>query len=368
MHQEPAAPGRTPSVIRAARALCPRTDKLVQQVLAGTSAMDATTHPLSAQMVTKDVTLWLAVLAGDLPPATATTAFRSRAAAHAAAGLPVEQALMLQQTCVTVLVRELAETAHAPALRMTLEKALTHVAMRELQTASIAVVRQYQRRANVSDPDHAHSGPATQQAQLGPASHPQWCLAASLPRQGGQEALRRFRNENPEARIGVTGDRVSAFTHHRPAAADTFGPYALIRIEQGDTSRAARRAALAAVIAQHYGVCVDTDHALPLIAALDVAARDREAFAATCLGPLHTEDRYRHLLETLAAYLAHNLCITAAARSLYVHRHTFTYRLHSIRTLTGLDLNNPYDRLRAEFALILSGMHSTWPVPKQRVA
>lgn len=63
--------------------------------------------------------------------------------------------------------------------------------------------------------------------------------------------------------------------------------------------------------------------ALPLIGAADQDPDNREEFLAACLGPLHTSDRHRHLPEPLRAYLVHGLRTTPAARSLYVHRHTF---------------------------------------------
>ncbi|MGW0310708.1 PucR family transcriptional regulator [Streptomyces flavidovirens] len=190
-------------------------------------------------------------------------------------------------------------------------------------------------------------------------------MAATQLGHGTKAALQKFRALNPQALVAVTGTNVTAFTQERPKMPELFGPYGLVLIEDGDTMRAARRAALAAVIARHYGVRVDTSQALPLIAALDMAPDERETFVTSCLGPLYTNLRHRYLLETLGTYLAHNLCVTAAARSLYVHRHTLTYRLRSIESLAGIDLSNPFDRMRAELALILSRT-SGWSVPRER--
>jgi hypothetical protein len=195
---------------------------------------------------------------------------------------------------------------------------------------------------------------------------PRWCLAVILAADGERESLRRFRAANPDALITVTGTHVCVFTHERPRSPEVLGTYALVVVDDGDTSRAARRAALAAVVARHFGAPFDTRQGLPLIAALDMPPEDRAAFVEACLGPLVNDGTYRHLLDTLAAFLAHNLCVTATARSMYVHRHTCTYRLRAIRKLTGLDPYKPFDRMRAEFALILSRADSPWTTPRRR--
>ncbi|MFD0317903.1 PucR family transcriptional regulator [Streptomyces flavalbus] len=231
--------------------------------------------------------------------------------------------------------------------------------------ASKAVVRQY------GAPPTALPAPRRGRVTTTPASgrertgSPRWCLAAAQLGPGAKESLNEFRAANPTAMIAVTGEHLTAFTDQRPHRADLFGPHGVVPVEDGDTSRAARLAAVAAIIARHYGVSVDGEQALPLITALDMPPEKRQEFITSCLGPLHTSGRHRYLLDTLNSYLAHNLCVTAAARSLYVHRHTFTYRLRSIEHLAGLDLGNPYDRLRAELALILSRT-SYWPVPRRR--
>ncbi|WP_176604535.1 PucR family transcriptional regulator, partial [Streptomyces lycii] len=196
-----------------------------------------------------------------------------------------------------------------------------------------------------------------------------------------EQSLQRFRAANPQALIVTTGPgntsggsftaytAFTAFTHDHPAVPDGLGPCGIVPVEDGDTTRAARRAAIAAVLARHHGLGhLDTRQAGPLLAALDLTHQEREAFLTSCLGPLHNSARHRHLLETLEAYLAHNLCTTAAARSLYVHRHTFAYRMRSVRALTGLDPDRPYHRLRAELALLMSRVHGSPAVPRQRTA
>jgi PucR family transcriptional regulator, purine catabolism regulatory protein len=57
------------------------------------------------------------------------------------------------------------------------------------------------------------------------------------------------------------------------------------------------------------------------------------------------------LLDTLRAYLAHGCRPGPAAAELCVHRHTLTYRLDRVATLTGRDLRDGDDLLALGFAL-----------------
>jgi purine catabolism regulator len=77
------------------------------------------------------------------------------------------------------------------------------------------------------------------------------------------------------------------------------------------------------------------------------------AFAASVLGSL---DRYDdahggELLSSLRAFLDHNARWEAAARRLYVHRHTLRYRMRRVEELTGRRLSSARDRM--EFFLAL---------------
>jgi hypothetical protein len=98
------------------------------------------------------------------------------------------------------------------------------------------------------------------------------------------------------------------------------------------------------------------------------------AFAAEVLGPLIDHDRNHRaeLLRTLAAFLDHHGRALPAARALYVHVNTVSYRLRRIESLSGLDLSDPDDRLVAHVALkIVEGLGTapdghlpdvrTWP-------
>jgi purine catabolism regulator len=63
------------------------------------------------------------------------------------------------------------------------------------------------------------------------------------------------------------------------------------------------------------------------------------------------------LLATLDAYLQHGGALTQAAATLFVHRHTLTYRLDKIERLCDLDLSAPLVRLNLQVALIEYRLH-----------
>jgi hypothetical protein len=179
-----------------------------------------------------------------------------------------------------------------------------------------------------------------------------WCLA-SVQLTDTRPVLRRFRAANPRALAAVTGSRLICYSRDHPTVPEGFPAHGLACVDD-DAALAARQAIASAGLAHHYGLDqVKAQQILPVIGSLEQDPARHEAFIDSCLGPLRTSDRHRHLLDTLRAYLAHGLRTTPAARSLYVHRHTFTYRLRSIRRLTGLDLAHPLHRLRAELALLL---------------
>ena len=57
------------------------------------------------------------------------------------------------------------------------------------------------------------------------------------------------------------------------------------------------------------------------------------------------------MVSTLAAYFETKYSPTEAAERMHLHRNTFIYRLHRIREITGLDLDDPETRLALHLAL-----------------
>lgn len=67
----------------------------------------------------------------------------------------------------------------------------------------------------------------------------------------------------------------------------------------------------------------------------------RSTFVREKLGVLLGEHAYRReLLRTLQIYLDSDGCVSEAAKRLYVHRNTLTYRLERLRTMLGCDLKD----------------------------
>lgn len=82
---------------------------------------------------------------------------------------------------------------------------------------------------------------------------------------------------------------------------------------------------------------------------------DFQSFVHEITGPLQDYDRSSDgaLMKTLRAYFDSNCSQKDAADMLYIHHKTLAYRLDRIRKLTGLDLSQHSDRMRADLALRL---------------
>jgi purine catabolism regulator len=78
-------------------------------------------------------------------------------------------------------------------------------------------------------------------------------------------------------------------------------------------------------------------------------------FFEETLGALVRYDREHEaeLVRTLTVFFAENANASQAAKSLYVHRNTLSYRLQRIAEITGLDLDDPEARLALQVALAI---------------
>ena len=56
----------------------------------------------------------------------------------------------------------------------------------------------------------------------------------------------------------------------------------------------------------------------------------------------------KEIMETMGAYLRHGLNMIEAAKSLYVHRNTFLFRMHKFLKTTNLDIRDYHDALLLE--------------------
>lgn len=80
---------------------------------------------------------------------------------------------------------------------------------------------------------------------------------------------------------------------------------------------------------------------------------DVKSFTDDVTGPLLAYDREHEgsLVRTLGAFFDSNCSQKVAAARLFIHHKTMRYRLEQIKTLTGLDLAQHDDRVRADIAL-----------------
>lgn len=99
------------------------------------------------------------------------------------------------------------------------------------------------------------------------------------------------------------------------------------------------------------GMIAAEDFSLELL--LRAAPRHAHDNAQRVLGPLSQEGtpRSTDLLETLSAFVHHDLDRRATAAALHVHPNTLDYRLRRVRELTGLDLRRPDAIARVVLAL-----------------
>lgn len=87
-------------------------------------------------------------------------------------------------------------------------------------------------------------------------------------------------------------------------------------------------------------------------------------FYVETLGPLveHDERKQGDLIRTLSGFFEANGNLAKAATDLNVHRNTLVYRLERISELTGLNLEDPENRLILHLALKIQRVLATLPV------
>jgi sugar diacid utilization regulator len=161
---------------------------------------------------------------------------------------------------------------------------------------------------------------------------PWWTGDLRRLREGLGDALRRLLGDPALSRAGVSGAARGA----------------------GDLRRAylecVRANELGAILRPEASVHCYDDYVLDDV--FDSTATQGERLIEQTLGPLlELGKRGERLVETLGAYFRAGLNHKVAAASVDVHRNTLTHRLEQIRRATGLDLEDPAERLRVETAL-----------------
>ncbi|MBC7088282.1 MAG: PucR family transcriptional regulator ligand-binding domain-containing protein [Tissierellales bacterium] len=90
----------------------------------------------------------------------------------------------------------------------------------------------------------------------------------------------------------------------------------------------------------------------------DSLVDELEDFYQTTLKPLveYDEKKSTELVKTLQCYFDHNGNLTKMSEALFTHYNTILYRINRIQEITGLNLNDPNDRLNLEIALKIKQM------------
>ena len=96
------------------------------------------------------------------------------------------------------------------------------------------------------------------------------------------------------------------------------------------------------------------DYAVSELLSEHVSRESLARLVKNSLEPLtaYDEKNRTDLVRTLELYYIHAGNIREAARDIFVHRNTYTYRLEKISSLLGADLHNPSKALELQLALI----------------
>ncbi|MBS3810294.1 MAG: PucR family transcriptional regulator ligand-binding domain-containing protein [Halanaerobiales bacterium] len=89
--------------------------------------------------------------------------------------------------------------------------------------------------------------------------------------------------------------------------------------------------------------------------------KEKNSFLKKTIDPLLKYDRTHNteLLKTLKAYFKENGNLSNVAKKIYIHYNTVHYRLKRIEKITGLNLDNPEDKLNLEIALKMLNFTAT---------
>jgi hypothetical protein len=180
----------------------------------------------------------------------------------------------------------------------------------------------------------------------------QWCAVARSEADLGNQ-VRLLRRTWPSAPIGRVGRKIIAFLPGETAPTLEVAPVGLASVVE--TSTAYQRAAAALEVAIHLDEPLAIyDDVVPLAMVLAGPDEDRRAFINSQLGPLLQDPLGKELLKSLEAFYGAGQSVAAAARDLFVHRHTLEYRLARIETVLGRDIRAPHTRMLLELAIALT--------------
>ena len=179
-----------------------------------------------------------------------------------------------------------------------------------------------------------------------------WCVVARSSHEDAGSHVRTIRRDNPGSAVGRIGGTIIAYLPNSERPRPDVTPAGIAGAR--DPVRGYVHARGSLDVAVHLNKeHVYYEDVVPLALILGGPAEDREAFVQAQLGPLLTDPMAEDLLKSLQTFYSSGQSIAAAARALFVHRHTLEYRLQRIETLLQRDLKGPQDRLLLELALAI---------------
>ena len=321
------------------------------------------------------------IMRGEVSGSTFTEPLRDVGRRRAEQGIPLHDVLLAYLIGSQIFWDTVFEIApEDEAERLSILTTLTKASFDLLQHAVAAVSEGYLEveAGRVADVEHENQAlvetiaglrePTARHAQRAEAlgvdlQSLSWCIVAEAGRDSAGASARRLRADFPGAAIGRIGTMVVGFFSGAEAPRFDVGPAGSARCQK-DPARAFRRARSALEVARHLGEArARYEDVVPLALVLSAPPEEREEFVKAQLGDLLADPLGEELISSLRSYYGHGHSVAAAARALFVHRHTLEYRLSRIEDLTGVDIREPGSRLLLELALSLKGE----PGPRKKV-
>jgi DNA-binding PucR family transcriptional regulator len=290
---------------------------------------------------------------------------------RAGQGIPLPDVLLAFQVGAHRFWQKIVELApDSPEERLDVLYDVTRTMLELLETAVASVSAGYQETAEeiVADEEHDFqalievlAGVREADEQLAERARRRgvelatlrWCVAVDVGEQEVGALVRSLRRALPNAIVGRVGGAVVGYMSGDEAP-ELDGIQGAGLAPAGDPEAGARRARAAARVAAHLRrPVVRYEDVVPLAAVLDGPDDERQAFVNAWLGPVLADSRGEELLRSLTEFYSSGLSLAAAARNLFVHRHTLEYRLNRIEALLGADPKAQPTRLFLELALAL---------------
>jgi hypothetical protein len=364
-------------VLQAADTLESRVDAIADEMLAAYKERIESYAEASDEVI-EDAREWASgsvmvatgIVRGELSASDFYEALRDVGRRRAEQGFPLHDVLLANLVATEILwSKVMALAPDDPAAKVELQNTFVRASVLLLQQAVTGLSAGYLEveEARVADeehdmqvlvealaglrkPDRRHEERAERRGiEL---TSLRWCGVMRIDGDVGHQ-VRMLRRHWPTAPIGRVGSKVIAFLPGEAPPDLDVAPVGLASVV--DPSAAYGRASAALEVAIH----LDRPRALyeevvPLAMVLAGPQEDRRAFVNSQLGPLLKDPLGTELLKSLQAFYGAGQSVAAAARDLYIHRHTLEYRLSRIEEALGRDIRASHTRMLLELALTLT--------------